>query len=221
MTLRLMVVADEPLSASALRHALRAVSGFEVVDGYADAAASCSATMTVHTPDVVVVDQLRSRPTTLMRIGEIRAELPAAKIILLHDTKEAGWLTAAVAAGADAAIAKSFHVQGIGALVREIAAGNVFHAFGPAQVIPRSNMGFDLSRLTERELEILRLVAAGAPNGRIAAQLWVTEQTVKFHLSNVYRKLGVANRTQASHVAHITGLLNPVSPTPLRIETAA
>jgi DNA-binding NarL/FixJ family response regulator len=61
--------------------------------------------------------------------------------------------------------------------------------------------------LTARELEILRLVAAGLSNNRIAAQLWVAEQTVKFHLSNIYRKLGLANRTEASHYAHMHGLL--------------
>ena len=52
--------------------------------------------------------------------------------------------------------------------------------------------------LTNRELEILRLAAQGMTNGRIARDLWVTEQTVKFHLSNTYRKLGVSNRTEAS-----------------------
>ena len=55
--------------------------------------------------------------------------------------------------------------------------------------------------LTNRELEILRLAAQGLTNGRIARDLWVTEQTVKFHLSNVYRKLGVPNRTEASRYA--------------------
>ena len=52
--------------------------------------------------------------------------------------------------------------------------------------------------LTKRELEILRLVADGSSNGQLAKKLWVTEQTVKFHLSNIYRKLDVANRTEAS-----------------------
>ena len=61
--------------------------------------------------------------------------------------------------------------------------------------------------LTTRELEILRLAASGNSNRRIAERLWVTEQTVKFHLSNVYRKLGVTNRTEASHLAHMDGLV--------------
>ena len=54
---------------------------------------------------------------------------------------------------------------------------------------------------------MLRLAAAGASNSRIAAELQITEQTVKFHLSNTYRKLGVANRTEASRYAHVNDLL--------------
>ena len=66
--------------------------------------------------------------------------------------------------------------------------------------------------LTQRELEILRLVAEGHTNGHIARQLWVTEQTVKFHLSNTYRKLGVANRTEASRYAYVHDLVSPREP---------
>ena len=207
MTSRLMVVADDPLSASALRRALRAASAFEVLDGYVDGAASFSAAMAAHAPHVVVVDQMRSRDATIARIAEIHALLPVAKIVLLQDQMDPAWLTAAATAGADAAIAKTFRLDGIGALVREVAAGNVFHAFQAAQARPRPTAGSLLSDLTDRELEILRRVAAGAPNSRIAAQLWITEQTVKFHLSNVYRKLGVSNRTEASHFAYVHGLL--------------
>jgi DNA-binding CsgD family transcriptional regulator len=62
--------------------------------------------------------------------------------------------------------------------------------------------------LTRRELEILRLVAEGHSNAQLARMLWVTEQTVKFHLSNIYRKLDVANRTEASRWAQVHGLLD-------------
>jgi DNA-binding CsgD family transcriptional regulator len=65
----------------------------------------------------------------------------------------------------------------------------------------------DLPDLTRRELEILQLVAEGHSNTQLAKMLWVTEQTVKFHLSNVYRKLDVANRTEASRWAQLHGLL--------------
>ena len=65
----------------------------------------------------------------------------------------------------------------------------------------------DAHDLTRRELEILCLVAEGHSNSQLAAMLWVTEQTVKFHLSNIYRKLDVANRTEASRWAQLNGLL--------------
>jgi DNA-binding NarL/FixJ family response regulator len=117
---------------------------------------------------------------------------------------DAGGLAEAAGAGIDAAIAKQLDPVSFGTLVREVSAGNVFHSFAPTPAAePATRDG-----LTARELEILRLVAAGASNGRIARTLWVAEQTVKYHLSNIYRKLGVANRTQASHYAHVHQLLD-------------
>jgi DNA-binding CsgD family transcriptional regulator len=65
----------------------------------------------------------------------------------------------------------------------------------------------ELAELTLREREILQLVAQGHSNAKLAGMLWVTEQTVKFHLSNVYRKLNVANRTEASWWVQRNGLL--------------
>jgi len=115
-----------------------------------------------------------------------------------------------VRAGAHAAIAKTVQPGTLALLVREIWAGTVHHTFDGLQA--SASPGGDHGTLTPRELEILRLVAGGDSNGRIARQLWVTEQTVKFHLSNVYRKLGVVNRTEASHYAHLHGLLELFSP---------
>jgi DNA-binding CsgD family transcriptional regulator len=66
--------------------------------------------------------------------------------------------------------------------------------------------------LTRREREILQLVAEGHSNAQLARMLWVTEQTVKFHLSNIYRKLDVANRTEASRWAQLNGLLSAAAP---------
>ena len=83
----------------------------------------------------------------------------------------------------------------------------------------------DLPDLTRRELEILQLVAEGHSNTQLAKMLWVTEQTVKFHLSNVYRKLEVANRTEASRWAQLHGLLGTsataTTTRPGRVQTAS
>jgi DNA-binding NarL/FixJ family response regulator len=207
MTVSLMIVADDALSASALRRALRSISAFDVIDGYAEGRGPIGAIVAMRRPDIVVVDQMRSRSGTLARIGEVRAALPAAKIVLVPAQMESAWLNEAVSAGADAAIAKTFRLETIGVLIRELTAGNVFHAFDTPTPTLRPVADPGLPRLTRRELEVLRLVAAGTPNNRIAAQLWITEQTVKFHLSKVYRKLGVSNRTEASHHAYVHGLL--------------
>jgi DNA-binding NarL/FixJ family response regulator len=216
MSPRLMIVADDPMSASALRRAFRATAAFDVVDGYAEGRGPCTAAATAQRPDVVVIDQMDSPADTLARIAELRATLPDAKIILLPGRMEPAWLSEAAAAGIDAAIAKTFRLEGLGALVREVAAGNVFHAFDSAPAAARRATVSALPAfpaLTGRELEVLRLVAAGAPNSRIAAQLWITEQTVKFHLSKVYRKLGVSNRTEASHHAYVHGLFDATTTT--------
>jgi DNA-binding NarL/FixJ family response regulator len=86
--------------------------------------------------------------------------------------------------------------------VRQIFQPSVFIAF-PHSFQSTTNTRRRGGLLTKRETQILELVSKGYSNGQVARMLWVTEQTVKFHLSNIYRKLGVANRTEASHWALI------------------
>lgn len=71
--------------------------------------------------------------------------------------------------------------------------------------------------LTRRELEILRLVSSGATNHAVARSLWVTDETVKFHLANVYRRLDVHDRRQAAHWAAAHGLLDPSNEPPFEL----
>jgi DNA-binding NarL/FixJ family response regulator len=206
-----VIVANSPLSGESIRRALAQVITFRVVI-CVDGRISCAAAIARVRPD------LASPRGRLMRIREARSAAPGAKILMLTGRMEAGGLAEAAAAGIDAAIAKQLDPVSFGTLIREVAAGNVFHAFAPMPAgVPATRDG-----LTARELEILRLVAAGASNGRIARTLWVAEQTVKYHLSNIYRKLGVANRTQASHYAHMHRLLDaPAAVEPLHHEEAA
>jgi len=216
--MRVLIIAGNALAAEAIRRALRHAPACRVI-GYVDGRHPCGTLVEEAKPDVVVVDGMTPGATALSRLRDARAAVPNAKLVLLTDRMEPRWLAAAAAAGADAAISKNGHLGSIGMLVREVAAGNVFHAFRPAPATAPDQAGVTHA-LTARELEILRLVAAGASNGRIASQLWVTEQTVKFHLSNVYRKLGVANRTEASHYAHVTGLLGWSATAQLAAEAA-
>ncbi len=198
-----VIVTDNGLAAEAIRGSFRNTSGVRVA-GYVDGRRACGLAVAEAQPDVVIVDEMTWSTSAVARIAEIRKAAPAAKIVALTSQPSAPWLADAVRAGAHASIAKTVQPNLLGLLVREIWAGSVHHAFAAAPV----EVEADHQQLTPRELEILRLVAAGASNSRIAGQLWVTEQTIKFHLSNVYRKLGVANRTEASHYAHIHRLID-------------
>jgi DNA-binding NarL/FixJ family response regulator len=102
---------------------------------------------------------------------------------------------------------RSAQPEDLAAAIRIAFSGSVFvgasHGNGVAPLPGREPLG----RLTSREREILQLVSEGHTNAELAHMLWVTEQTVKFHLSNIYRKLNVSNRTEASRWAQRAGLL--------------
>jgi DNA-binding NarL/FixJ family response regulator len=203
--IRVVVIADNAFVAEMIKRGLRHASGLHVV-GYVDGRRPCGAATSAADPQVVVVDEMTWPDTATLRIREISAAVPKAKIIVLGNRSESSWLRDVVEAGAHAAIAKTVEPMTLGLLVREICAGTVYHAFTHGADTSRSGRAH--ADLTKRELEILQLVAGGASNGSIARRLWVTEQTIKFHLSNVYRKLGVANRTEASHYAHVNQLID-------------
>ena len=110
----------------------------------------------------------------------------------------------------DACVSKSTNLPSLGTLIHEIVERNIVCALPPA--VRDGGAGASTDDLTAREREILLLVADGLTNARIGRELWVTEQTVKFHLSNIYRKLGVSNRTQASRYAHMNGMVRRPGP---------
>jgi len=171
--------------------------------GRACAAGALRGALAQARPDIVLIDEMQDQDELLERIPVIRADAPSAKLLLLTLRMEASWLGHAFDAGIDGVISKSVHPMSLGTLIRETAHGNIVHCFSAD---PGASRPADCP-LTKRELEILRLAAEGQTNARMARDLWVTEQTVKFHLSNVYRKLGVANRTEASRWAQLNGLL--------------
>jgi DNA-binding NarL/FixJ family response regulator len=213
--IKILIVAECRLAAEAIRRTVRHVPRCQVI-GYVDSRQPCPPELGGLKPDVIVVDDVQVRARVIDRIREARQLAPQAKIVLLADDMGADWLDEAAQAGTAAAIAKSTDAAAVGMLIREVAAGNVYHAFMPRRA-PRAEATPLADMLTRRELEILRYVTAGMSNGLIARELWVTEQTVKFHLSNIYRKLGVRNRTEASHYAHVNGFLGAVAQEPVMV----
>jgi DNA-binding NarL/FixJ family response regulator len=209
---RLIVVADNSLIVETIRLSLRQSGGFHVL-GYVDARSTPARTVVEARPDVVLIDDMQHSPQAIEFLREIRAQDDRASLILLTVRMDSDWLQEAFAAGASGAISKSIHPVALATLLRETVNGNVMHIFSLKRRDKRKTLAD--CPLTARELEILRLVSGGTTNGEIARKLWVTEQTVKFHLSNTYRKLGVANRTEAAHHAHVNGFLEPAEPASL------
>jgi DNA-binding NarL/FixJ family response regulator len=171
-------------------------------------------------PDVVIVDGVHRVQPHAQRLTEIREAAPGAMIVLLAGPLDEASLRAALEAGAVVCMSASLPVAEVQtpaetttprALVAAIARQPV-HAVanGTARQESRETPPLPVAEpnpLTARELEILRAVAEGHTNARIGRLLWVTEQTVKFHLSNIYRKLGVSNRTEASRYALVNGMV--------------
>ena len=146
-------------------------------------------------------------------IREACARVPGLKAIALASSDDPTQVQAAFAAGAVAYVVKTAHSDDVGVAIRQTFAPSLFLPGVSPAPSANGSVGADshpaVEMLTKREREILQLVAEGHSNSQLARMLWVTEQTVKFHLSNIYRKLDVANRTEASRWAQIHGLLEP------------
>jgi len=148
-------------------------------------------------------------------IRTCRERQSSLRVIVLGASRDPVDVDAAFEAGALAYAVKTAHPDDVASTIRQTFDSTIFLAStvavngstnGSAPSAPAGDdeTGVDLTR---REREILALVAEGHSNRELARMLWVTEQTVKFHLSNIYRKLEVANRTEASRWAHRHGLV--------------
>ena len=206
---RLVVVADNSLIVEAIAIGLRKSGAFNLLRHVNARTGSIEAVIEAG-PDVVLVDDLDGADDSVELVAKIKAADERVAVIVLSTSMDPDWLDAIFAAGAAGAISKATHPAALATLVRETIDGHVVHVYtssGASRDARPAVVAGEQSPLTSRELEVLQLVASGATNGEIAQKLWVTEQTVKFHLSNVYRKLEVGNRTEASHYAHVNGLI--------------
>ena len=211
---RVVVVADKSLIVEAIAIGLRNSGEFTLL-GHVDARTGSVRAIVGAGPDVVLVDDMNHSERAVELVGQIKADQDNVAVIVLTTSMNPGWLDAIFDAGAEGAISKATRPAALATLIRETIDGHVVHIYkgaGIGRAVGTSAMAAVETSLTSRELEVLRLVAAGSTNGEIAQKLWVTEQTVKFHLSNVYRKLEVGNRTEASHYAHVNGLLGAPQP---------
>jgi DNA-binding NarL/FixJ family response regulator len=216
---RLVVIADNSLIVEAICIGLRKSGEFTLV-GHADPRRASASTVVSVRPDVIILDDMGRSEGAIAFIRDLVCEAERLSVIVLSVDMDQEWLARAFDAGAVGAISKATQPAALATLLRETLNGHICHRL--AQMRPTVEeadpaVNGDLP-LTSRELEILQLVAAGLTNVEVARKLWVTEQTVKFHLRNIYRKLDVANRTEASHFAHLNGLVRAApSRSPLTI----
>jgi DNA-binding NarL/FixJ family response regulator len=193
-----------PLWVDALEQVL-ARAGIDVV-ARASRPADALALAEHHAPDVLV-GEIHGLDPTLDGAALVEAagrRCPGLRTIVVSSSENPHAVQCALAAGASAYVFKTARTAELMLVMRR--------AFdGDGGVGGSGRDGDAAPGLTKRELEILRLVSEGHSNAQLARMLWVTEQTVKFHLSNIYRKLDVANRTEASRWAQMHDLL-PVRP---------
>jgi len=213
---RTAVILDRhPLWLDALDRVLANV-GFVVV-GRATEGDEALALIEAHRPDVFIAGIDAASEEQVVVVRTARQSQTDLKCVVVADSAEREALDAAFAAGASVYCIRTAEEGDFASAVRQAFARSIYIAANGHDSLTRSRTADPAStashQLTRRELEILRLVAEGHSNSQLAHLLWVTEQTVKFHLSNIYRKLNVANRTEASRWAQLNGLLsNQVEP---------
>lgn len=185
------------------------------VSGTAGMAASALTLVEEFRPDLFIAD-------AKLALAELRGMSGLTQALMLHTKMRAVVLSdednpiaivQAFRAGAHAYVLKTAGAEELAAAVRQVFNRSVFFPVTRAGLAEAAAARARAARLlTRRELQILEFAAAGLPNAKIARALWLSEQTVKFHLTNLYKKIGVGNRTEASRWAHEHGLLLAVRP---------
>jgi DNA-binding NarL/FixJ family response regulator len=157
-------------------------------------------------PDIVLLDLRMPGMDGLTCLELLQKRYPKVKAVVLSGVEDANVIRSAFARGATAFIRKHIDPRDLAAALRQAVDATVVHQMfgelGSPEADPTKDVG-----LSERELSILGALGEGMSNKRIAKEFWLAEQTVKFHLTNIYRKLGVATRTEAVHRAYQLGLL--------------
>jgi DNA-binding NarL/FixJ family response regulator len=200
--MRVLVADDHRLVLEGIRGALEHDDRFEIVG---EARYGSQVLPLVHQlrPDVVLLDIRMPEMDGFACLELLRKRYPEVKVIVLSVYSDAEHVEAALGGGAAGYIVKSISPEELAAAVLQAVEGTVYQPLG---VLQDETDAPAVHGLTEREVVILQAVARGLPNRAIGSELWVTEQTVKFHLTNIYRKLGVANRTEAARAAFRLGM---------------
>jgi DNA-binding NarL/FixJ family response regulator len=206
--LRVLIADDHPLLLAGLRRTLETQNDIEVV-GQAQSAPELLALIERRQPAVVLTDLRMPGVDGFDLITRIRESWPTIKLVVLSASDDRGSVDGALRAGACAFIVKSTAAMDVAAVLRQVNSGAIYTA--PSVNLASgdgTNPEDEGPNLTGREQQILDAVAHGCTTAAISRELWVSEHTVKFHLTNIYRKLGVSNRSAAVRYAFEHGLVS-------------
>ncbi|SEG69854.1 two component transcriptional regulator, LuxR family [Actinacidiphila yanglinensis] len=212
MTIRLLVADDHPVVRDGLRGVFDGDPDFEVAGEAADGAEAVDRALALGV-DVVLMDLRMPRMGGVEAIGLLRERAPAVHVLVLTTYDSDADVLPAIEAGATGYLLKDAPRDELVRAVRAAHQGQSVLAPTVAQKLigrvrePAGGTAAASGTLTERELEVLRLVAAGTTNREAARQLFISEATVKTHLLHLYAKLGVRDRAAAVAAAYRTGLL--------------
>jgi DNA-binding NarL/FixJ family response regulator len=206
MVIRILIADDHSVVRQGLRMFLALDAELEVV-GEAEDGARALALAHELKPDVVLMDLLMPVMDGLAATTAIREQLPDTEVIALTSVLEDVSVVGAVKAGAIGYLLKDTKADDLCRAIKAAAAGQVqLSPEAAARLVREVRAPESPQALTERENDVLRLLAQGKANKEIAAALVIGEKTVKTHVSNILMKLGVQSRTQAALYAAQTGL---------------
>ncbi len=202
--IRLLIVDDHPVVREGLAAMFRASPDLTVAGQAKDGPEAVSSYREIH-PDVVLMDLRIPLLDGLAATRQILSADPQAKVVILTTFAEEGLARRVLQGGAKGVWLKDASQEDLLAAVRTAAQGGV--SVHPLLAASLADSEGGERTMSARELEILRLVASGRSNKEIAAQIYLTENTVKTHLANLFAKLGVHDRAEAVTEGHRRGLL--------------
>ena len=217
MTIRVVIADDQGMVRSGFSVLLNAQPDIEVIAEAVNGREAVTHAHALH-PDVVLMDVRMPLMDGLAATREITAMAQAPKVLILTTFDLDDYVYEALRSGASGFLLKDASARELADAVRLVAAGDALLAPGITRRLiaefarmgaPRTPSRQQVEGLTERESEVLALVARGLSNAEIAGRLVVAEQTVKTHVSRILMKLGLRDRTQAVVLAYETGLVQP------------
>jgi two-component system, NarL family, response regulator len=202
--IRIMLVDDHPIVRSGLLLMIEYTPNMEVVAEASNGIEAIKLYQQNH-PDVTLMDLRMPEMSGADAIAAIHQEFPDAKIIVLTTYDGDEDIYRGLKAGAKGYIFKNAPVDEI---VRAIKTVNEGKKYIPPEVGEKLSERLNRPQLSNRELDVLKLVAQGKTNQQIATELYISESTVKYHINSVLSKLGVSDRTQATLIAIKRGIVS-------------